>query len=67
MHRLQKLAATDDRVKDWLPKQRDITTLRKLSDLPAGARRYVERISAIVGLQVSVVSVGPDRAQTILD
>jgi adenylosuccinate synthase len=44
----------------------DITGARKLSDLPAGARRYVERISELVGLKVSVVSVGPDREQTIM-
>lgn len=44
----------------------DITGARKLADLPAGARRYVDRVSELVGLKVSVVSVGPDRAQTIL-
>jgi len=44
----------------------DITGVRKLADLPAAARRYVDRISEMVGLKVSVVSVGPDRAQTIL-
>lgn len=44
----------------------DITTARKLSDLPAAARKYVDRASELVGLKVSVVSVGPDRAQTIL-
>jgi adenylosuccinate synthase len=44
----------------------DITTARKLSDLPTGARRYLDRIAEIVGLRVSVVSVGPDREQTIL-
>ncbi len=44
----------------------DLTTARKLSDLPSGARRYVDRIAEMVGLKVSVVSVGPDRAQTIL-
>ncbi len=44
----------------------DITTARKLADLPAAARRYVDRIQELVGLPVSVVSVGPDRAQTIL-
>jgi adenylosuccinate synthase len=44
----------------------DLTTARKLSDLPAGARRYIDRISEIVGLRVSIVSVGPDRAQTIM-
>ncbi|MCS6864159.1 MAG: adenylosuccinate synthase [Gemmataceae bacterium] len=44
----------------------DITGVRKLADLPAGARRYVERISELIGLKVSVVSVGPDREQTIV-
>jgi adenylosuccinate synthase len=39
---------------------------RKLSDLPVAARRYVDRLSELVGLPVSIVSVGPDREQTIL-
>lgn len=43
----------------------DITTARKLTDLPAAARRYIDRIAELVGLRVSVVSVGPDREQTI--
>ena len=43
----------------------DITGCRKPGDLPAAARKYVERIQELVGLPVSIVSVGPDRAQTI--
>lgn len=43
----------------------DVSKCRKLSDLPAAARRYVDRISELVGLPVAVVSVGPDREQTI--
>ena len=43
----------------------DISTVRKSSDLPTNARRYVERIVELVQLPVSIVSVGPDRAQTI--
>jgi adenylosuccinate synthase len=45
----------------------DVTTVRKLADLPAAARRYVDRIGELIGLPVSVVSVGPDREQTILN
>ena len=41
------------------------TTARKLADLPAAARRYVARLGELIGLPVSIVSVGPDRAQTI--
>ncbi|OWK34553.1 adenylosuccinate synthase [Fimbriiglobus ruber] len=43
----------------------DVTKCRKPADLPAAARRYVDRISELVGLPVAVVSVGPDREQTI--
>jgi adenylosuccinate synthase len=38
---------------------------RKLGDLPAAARRYVDRLGELIGLPVGIVSVGPDRAQTI--
>lgn len=44
----------------------DITGCRKLSDLPAAARRYVDRISELVNKPVAVISVGPDRAQSIV-
>lgn len=44
----------------------DITQCRTLADLPAAARRYADRIGELVGKPVAVVSVGPDRAQSIL-
>ncbi|MFG0307016.1 MAG: adenylosuccinate synthase [Phycisphaerales bacterium JB040] len=43
----------------------DISGVRDFDELPAGARRYVRRIEDAVGVPVSIVSVGPDRAQTI--
>src|SRR5437763_11856451 len=43
----------------------DLTAVRSARDLPAAARRYVDRIAELVGLPVSLVSVGPDRGQTI--
>jgi adenylosuccinate synthase len=33
--------------------------------LPENARRYLERISQIIGRPVEIVSVGPDREQTV--
>jgi len=39
---------------------------RKLSDLPATARRYVDRLSELLNLRVGYISVGPDREQTIM-
>lgn len=42
----------------------DITGAKSLSDLPANARHYVERVSQLTGIPLSIFSVGPDRAQT---
>jgi adenylosuccinate synthase len=44
----------------------DMDQARRLSDLPAAARRYVDRIAELIGLPVSIISVGPDRDQTIV-
>lgn len=43
----------------------DVTTARKMSDLPGAALQYIQRISELVGRPVGVVSVGPGREQTI--
>ena len=43
----------------------DLTGVRQVADLPATARAYVARISELVGKPVSIISVGPDRVQTI--
>jgi len=45
--------------------QTDVTKVRKLEDLPTGARQYLDRVSQLVGKPVEIVSVGPDRAQTM--
>lgn len=62
-YQLERCKPVYESVSGW---SEDITGVRKLADLPPGARRYVDRISELVGLKVSVVSVGPDREQTIL-
>ena len=45
----------------------DLTTARHWSDLPAEARAYVRFLGKQIGVPVSIVSVGPDRDQTITD
>jgi adenylosuccinate synthase len=37
-----------------------------LADLPAGARRYIDFIESRLGVPLAIVSVGPDREQTIV-
>ena len=46
-------------------RQTDVTGARKLEQLPAGARQYLDRVAELVGKPIKVVSVGPDREQTI--
>lgn len=45
--------------------QEDVTGVRKYEDLPERAQNYLARISELVGRPVEIVSVGPDREQTI--
>ncbi len=40
--------------------------VRHLDDLPANARRYLERIEQTVGAPIDIISTGPDRAETIM-
>lgn len=44
---------------------RDVSGVRKLEEFPANARRYIDRISELISVPVGVLSVGPDREQTI--
>lgn len=44
----------------------DITGCRTFDSLPAAAQHYVERIEALMGIPVSMVSVGPEREQMII-
>jgi adenylosuccinate synthase len=43
----------------------EITGCRSYADLPANAKAYLRRISELVGQPVEMVSVGPERDQTI--
>ena len=43
----------------------DITKVTKFADLPENAKKYVARLSEIIGKPISMVSVGPSREQTI--
>jgi adenylosuccinate synthase len=40
--------------------------ITRYEDLPANARTYLERLQALVGIPVTIVSTGPDRDQTII-
>ena len=46
--------------------QTDVSSAQSLDDLPPAAHRYLDRLSELVGCPVEVVSVGPDRRQTVV-
>ncbi|MDU3113060.1 MAG: adenylosuccinate synthetase, partial [Megasphaera sp.] len=43
-----------------------ISNCKSYDELPEAARHYVERISELVGVPLGIVSVGPNRSQTII-
>ncbi|MBI3911422.1 MAG: adenylosuccinate synthase [Armatimonadetes bacterium] len=43
-----------------------ISHARRLEDLPAAARDYLERVAELAGVPIALVSVGPQREQTIV-
>ena len=47
------------------PWTQDISGARTFEDLPAPAQAYVHRVEKLVGVPVHMISIGPDREQTI--
>ena len=44
----------------------DISKIRRYEDLPANAKKYLERMSEVTKIDLGIVSVGPNRDQTIV-
>lgn len=44
----------------------DITGVSNINDLPLAAQHYMERVSQLTGIPISILSVGPKREQTIM-
>lgn len=49
--------------KGW---NRDLTSVKSESELPAAFKEYVEFIEETLGVPVKIISLGPDREQTII-
>jgi adenylosuccinate synthase len=45
--------------------RQEISTVRRMADLPDNARSYLKRLSQLLGRPVEIASVGPDRQQTM--
>lgn len=46
--------------------QQSTLGIQHLEQLPANARAYIQRIEAVVGAPIDIISTGPDRVETII-
>ncbi|MDE7380650.1 MAG: adenylosuccinate synthetase, partial [Muribaculaceae bacterium] len=44
----------------------DLTAMKNFNELPNAAKDYVAKIEELTGVPVGIISVGPDRTQTIM-
>jgi len=44
----------------------DLRGVRRYGDLPAPTRAYLERVEQLAGVPIQIISVGPDREETIV-
>ncbi|MBP2669693.1 MAG: Adenylosuccinate synthetase [Deltaproteobacteria bacterium] len=52
-----------EQVEGW---KEDISSAREFGDLPKAARKYVHMLEDVTGVEISLVSVGADRNETII-
>jgi adenylosuccinate synthase len=62
---LDEVARAEPVYETWPGWDADLTCARRLEDLPAATRRYVDRIATLADVPVALLSVGPGRDQTI--
>ncbi|MCL2182606.1 MAG: adenylosuccinate synthase [Chitinispirillia bacterium] len=63
LHDLEKVVPVYETLPGW---KCDISACKKFADLPSNAVRYVERLRELCyGVSALIVSVGPERSQTI--
>ena len=61
----EALAQVEPDLESLEPWREDLTGVRRFDDLPRAAQAYVRRVEELVGAPVRIISVGPDREQTI--
>ncbi len=63
-HRLEGVEPIYETLPGW---SEDLRDAADRDSLPEAARRYLARIEQVVGVPVEVVSLGPERTQTLVD
>lgn len=62
-HDLRKIKPIYETLPGW---KSDTLGVTKIDDLPENARRYVEFLSNFIGVEIGLISTGPERDQTII-
>lgn len=60
---LERLTPIYEELPGW---KEDISEVRQLDELPAAARRFLQRLETMVEVPVTLISVGPRRAETMV-
>ncbi len=60
---LQKIKPVYETLEGW---QTETLGITKIADLPTKAREYVEFLSNSIGVEIGLISTGPERGQTII-
>jgi len=63
---LEMLKSADPVYEEFEGWKTEIRGLRKMSDLPRNAKRYLRRIKDLIGTKITMVSVGEERNETIV-
>ena len=63
MARMEKVEPVYETLPGW---KKDISDIQNYSDLPENAKNYLSFISEQCGFEISIISVGPKRSQTII-
>ena len=63
IHMLSKCKPVYIEMEGW---KEDITGCRSFDELPEAAKAYVRKIEELTKTKVGIISVGPDRSQTIM-
>ncbi|MDR3270917.1 MAG: adenylosuccinate synthase [Peptococcaceae bacterium] len=63
----QKIFAQCEPMYEELPGwQEDLTQIQRFEDLPVAAQAYIQRMEELTGIPVSIVTIGPEREQTLI-
>ena len=63
LEELERAQPVYERFPGWTE---ELTDMRRIADLPAAAAAYVDAIERLAGVPITLVSVGPERTQTII-